>query len=323
MKILIIANARYKGGLSGSDNIYLNFKKHWPADIDVDEMMSYNYKPFWVCYLHRILLACIEALVCWEKYDVVYSASDFLMDSLPAFIMKLKGVKWWAGFYLFAPKENWKYCILQKIALFFIRRFADQVFITNGSMKSGFPNQKTVEVNGGVDLGLAYTNNVKYKYDVVFVGRIHPTKGIVQLRHIAELMPDLKIAVIGDGDLGKEYILERNCNLLGYMGDERFNVYRRSKVVIYTTPKEHDHFSMAPVEAMACGCPMVAFNIPVMKYIKPQGTLLADDILDFTYKLRKLVDGENYLALSLQAREWALSWDWKYKAVTIWKEATT
>ena len=43
MQILIIANARWIPGLSGSDIIYLNFKKYWPCDTEVWEMTEIDF----------------------------------------------------------------------------------------------------------------------------------------------------------------------------------------------------------------------------------------------------------------------------------------
>jgi len=152
--ILIIANARYKGGLSGSDNIYLHFAEHW-KEVEVWDKMGVDFRPFTICYIYRVLIGIFQAIGCGRKYDFVYSASDFWPDCIPAFILKLKGNKWIAGFYLFAPKDKSIYFYTQKLSLWLINHFADKVCITNGSLVWGFKNKKIIEVNGGVDLKLA------------------------------------------------------------------------------------------------------------------------------------------------------------------------
>lgn len=319
MKILIIANARWIPGLSGSDIIYLNFKKYWPADVEIWEMLDIDFKPFGACYIYRILRGCLKALLCREKYAFVYSASDFWMDSIPAFILKLKGNKWVAGFYLYAPRCKVIYYFLQKIVYWMILAFADIVCLTNGSMVYGFKGKKTIEVNGGVDLTLAGCDDRPRKYDAVFCGRIHPSKGIDELIHIWRLVrkekPDATLALIGDYDLGIGYIKKLingenlGIDILGYLGDERFEIYKQSKVVLY--PALWDHFSMSPVEAMACGCPMVAFNLPVMKYINPQGCYLINVWSNKLQHFAKVVvNPQHYKVVQKSAIDWANTWDW-------------
>jgi glycosyltransferase involved in cell wall biosynthesis len=321
MKILIIANARWIPGLSGSDIIYMNFKKYWPADVEVWEMLDIDFKPFWACYIYRIMRGCFRALLCQEKYAFVYSASDFWMDSIPAVILKLKGNKWVAGFYLYAPRCKPIYYFLQKIVYWLILAFADIVCLTNGSMVYGFKDKKTVEVNGGVDLSLAARDrSLTRHYDAVFCGRIHPSKGINELIEIWKLVrkqkPTAKLALIGDYDLGVGYIkqllggADLGITLFGYMDEARFNIYKQSKVVLY--PAKWDHFSMSPVEAMACGCPMVAFDLPVMKYIKPKGVMLAKDIEEYVdFVMLLLNDRDARYALMQSAIAWANTWDWR------------
>ena len=334
MKVLIIANARWHPGMSGSDIIYINFKKYWPCETDVWEMLNIDFKPFAVCYIWRIVLGVLRALTCRERYDFIYSASDFWMDSLPAFIMKLKGMKWVAGFYLYAPRCKTIYYFLQRVIYRLIIWFADIVCITNGSMVYGFKKKKTIEVNGGVDLVLAGDGDYPRKYDAVFCGRIHPSKGIDELIQIWKVVrgmkPDATLALIGDYDLGLDYIKKQipsdnnlGITLFGYLGDERFGIYKSSKVVLY--PATWDHFSMSPVEAMACGCPMVAFDLPVMKYIKPEGCYLAKNINDFAYNILNIIKycnakEEVYFADKKAAIRWANTWDWKVTTKHVWDE---
>lgn len=366
-KVLIIANARWQPGMSGSDIIYLNFKKYWnqfykeemmkglycrhknagyfiPSNffdcVDTWEMLEIDFKPFAVCYIWRIILGCWRALICRERYDFVYSASDFWMDAIPAWIMKWKGNKWVAGFYLYAPRCKTIYYFLQRVVYWLIKKYADVVCVTNGSMVYGFKDKKTVEVNGGVDLSLCdwpHEREPKRTFDAVFCGRIHPSKGIDELMQIWKLVrkykPDATLAIIGDYDLGVDYIRKQipaddslGITLYGYLNEERFRVYKISKVVLY--PSTWDHFSMSPVEAMACGCPLIAFDLPVMKYIKPQGAYLVKDIEEFanlTSFVIRIYGMSNSLELKskkISARVWARGWDWKIRCRDVWNEIT-
>lgn len=332
--ILIIANARRSGGLSGGDNIYENLAKHWGC-ASVDQL-NIDFKPFVLCYMWRIVLALFYALRDDSKYSFVYSASDFYMDSLVGLCYKFKGSKWVAGFYLYAPKENKIYYYSQKIAYWLIKKYADVVCITNDSMKWGFMDKKTVSVHGGVDLSLAGLSGAPKIYDAVFCGRIHHSKGIKEMidiwAKVIKKKPDAKLAIIGDGDMGLTYIrvcmakkelTTKNIKLLGYMDKERFDIYKQSKMVLY--PATVDHFSMAPVEAMACGCPMITFSLDCMNYIKPNGCMIVDTIGEFANAVLAMIEshdnrGNYYLMKSIDAHAWANTWDWEIRTKKITKE---
>lgn len=261
-----------KGGTSGGDCIYESFIKYWPdCKFRVWTMLDIDYRPFIICYLHRIILACIISIFEPRRFEVVYSASDFLPDSIPAFLYKIThpGTKWVAGFYLKAFRGNTLHFFSQKLVKLLINKFADMVIVTNPTMYDVFPNKKKTWINGGVDMDLAGLSDEPKIYDAVFVGRIHPSKGIDELIEIWKLViekqPSSMLAVIGDGDLGVEYMKDRlpedeyNVRYYGHLGNERYQVYKDSKVVLYPTPEKYDHFSMAPVEAMACGCKIICY----------------------------------------------------------------
>lgn len=333
MKILIISNARRKGGLSGSDAIYESFKKYWPEGCKIEEhnQIEIDFKPFWLCYLIRIIKSCIVAYNNISKYDLVYSSSDFLMDSLPGFIYKLKGRKWVAGFYLEAPKDKKIYYYTQKIAYYLIKKYADIVIVTNPSMYPLFYNKKKAWINGGVDFTLAEYSNQPKIYDLVFCGRIHFTKGIVNLLRAWEIIikekPNAKLAIIGDGDLGKEFIKnyidieKNNITLFGYMGNERYNIYKQSKIVSYPTPVQYSHFSMAPVEAMACGCPMVAFDLPVFNVMNPLGAIYKfETINEYAEAILYLLENDKvYKKLSIDAHKWSKQFSYNLQSQRIFQ----
>lgn len=319
--ILIIANARIKGGLSGSDNIYEHLANHTSST--VMSMVDVDFKPFALCYIWKIIRGCWEALWDTASYEYVYSASDFWMDCLPALVHKIKGHKWVAGFYLFAPRDTFIYYWTQKLSFWLIDTFADVVCVTNESM---FTFQKPmIAVHGGIDRALAYTAVGPKEYDAVFVGRLHYTKGIDELIRIWGMVlarkPDAKLAIIGDGDTEVEKIRSWKApgvDWLGYLGEERFDVYRKSKLVLYPTPDRYSHFSMGPVEAMACGCPMVAFDTDVMRHVRPDGTMFArteDQFADFiSYLITRHKIIEIY---QKRAKKWADTWDWSKRAPEI------
>ena len=210
-----------------------------------------------------------------------------------------------------------------------MNHFADVICVTTSDV-FGF-KKPTVDVHGGVDMKLAYPDCVEKIYDAVFVGRLHYTKGIKELIKIWQAVmaerPEAKLAIIGSGDSEEEDIMTwaalrpNNVKWFGYMGEERFDVYRQSKMVLYPTPYVYGHFSIGPVEAMACGCPMVAFNLDVMKIEKPVGAYLAEDIDEFYKRVLWLLKNDTVrYAFSQCAIDYARAWDWSVRAPMILKE---
>lgn len=343
-EILILANARQKGGLSGGDAIYESFMKHWHnCNFTVKTMIDIDFKPMAVCYAWRIILACVRAIFDKKQYDLVYSASDFLMDSLPAYIYSRKGNRWLAGFFLKAEPNSTIHYKTQKHVYKLIQKNADMVCVTNPTMETLFPDNPTTWINGGIDLKLAGISEEEKEFDAVFCGRFHYTKGIRELIYVWQAVkkeiPTAKLALIGDGDIGKEAIKKQiktlqwnggdsGIKFFGFMGDERYEVYKKSKFVVYPVPPQYDHFSIAPVEAMACGCPMVTFDTPVNRYFEENlgmigcafvGNMpfhgvwagMAVAIVDF-------IRNDSWKEYVLDARDWSIKFDYQFQSLRVY-----
>jgi glycosyltransferase involved in cell wall biosynthesis len=162
-------------------------------------------------------------------------------------------------------------------------------------------------------------------YDGCFVGRIHPQKGVVGLieiwHHVCKVKPDARLALIGNGP--KEYEnkvrieiirrgLEDSVDLLGYVdGVQKYAILKSSKVFLHTSV--YDNSGMTGAEAMACGVPVVRFDIPTLEVAYPKGTLVAP-LLDYR-KFADLVlillsNHSLYSKMSEQGKEIAKEWDW-------------
>jgi glycosyltransferase involved in cell wall biosynthesis len=308
-KTLIIANAHIKGGLSGGDNIYLHLKDHWKAE--VWDMLDINFKPFLVCYVWRIVLACLKAAFCFKKYDFVYSASDFWMDSLPGFIMKLKGNKWIAGFYLFAPTTHKLYFYTQKVAYWLIQ-FSDMQFVTSEPDVKYF--KKAFAIKGGIDLPIE-RHKVPKEYDALFIGRLHPQKGVIELLKMWRDKP-YSLVIIGDGPLEQECLdlihrYKLNAYLFGFREKGELEYFiERSKIVLH--PAKYDSGGMAACQAMAYGLPAIGYDLEAFKTYYEDGMLKAVDDEDFMRLVKILLNNKTYYNyMSVKARAWAElnSWD--------------
>jgi len=324
----------------------------WPAS-------KYKKLGFVFLYLMRTVKGCIEAFrlkpVKESKNIVLYSASDFWPDVFPALIMKnkIKNAKWIAAFYLFAPSplrgystegrlslptlKGVGYYLSQMPVYWLIKKKSDMVFVTNELDRLAFidnrlTSEKVVAVRGGVDAKtpLLIPDVKEKKYDAVFIGRLHPQKGVLELvevwKYVCDKRKDAKLAIIGEGELeGKirekirEYRLENNIDLLGFIdGIEKIKVFKASKIVVH--PATYDSGGMAACEAMACGLPGVSFDLPALKTYYPKGMLKVQcyNLRDFADKiLRLLTDEDLYEKVQIDALDWAKGWDWDNRATAL------
>jgi glycosyltransferase involved in cell wall biosynthesis len=137
----------------------------------------------------------------------------------------------------------------------------------------------TVEGNGGAaDQAILDRYSITFPY-VLYAGTIRPRKNIPRLveafavlRHEMEQHPryrDLRLVIIGD-DLSRNMTVRRavaqsriepHVRFLGFVPIETLRVFYR-RAALFAFPSLYEGFGLAPLEAMACGCPVVASNVP-------------------------------------------------------------
>ena len=337
--IHIFALAALGEGLSGGDRIFIEFARHWKKKILIhlyvwesglsmcqrEKLLGKNLKThlievgelsklgFTFTYFYRILLGLKLGLTLkLHDEDCVYSASEFWMDSLPAFILKLRypQVKWAAAWYQTAPNplegfakgkrqhtyklRAFPYWLVQKSIKPIISRFADFILVSNTNEQKQFIKQfkegKTITVLGAVrtDEVIRYQRNhpkpKKKQFLAVFQGRFHPQKGVVELidiwKEVTKKIPDAKLAMIGSGPLindVKERIqdlkIEGNIFLFGYLHDGERKYNIFNNSKMVVHPAFYDSGGMAAAEAMAFGLPCIGFNLDAYSFYYPQGMI--------------------------------------------------
>jgi glycosyltransferase involved in cell wall biosynthesis len=350
-------------GISGSDRIFIEFARRWsgryPVTIyvwqegyqmcqrqhlktskikyQISKMEPWKNFGFVVNYFARVVESiriAISLKLVNEPSTITYSASEFWMDSLPAFILKLRFPKitWAAAWYQTAPKpwvgfskgervttyklSAFLYWFVQQPIKPLISRFADFVLVNNEEEKKQFPKhnreKRAIVVLGAVDLSVIEKWKLKIKnllkvYDAVFQGRFHPQKGVVELidiwKKVVAKKPDAKLAMIGDGPLMenvklkiKNEKLEKNIQLFGYVfdGSEKYRIFSQSKIVVH--PAFYDSGGMAAAEAMAFGLPAIGFNLKAYESYYPQGMVKVKtgDLSAFAKKIWELLENKDY-----------------------------
>jgi glycosyltransferase involved in cell wall biosynthesis len=330
--------------------------KNTGVNFIISEYGTADQKPSLLVLLKRSRLAqkaCASLTL--SKQDVIYSSSDIIADSLPSLALKKKNpqARLICGLHLLAPTpfKGFKnaftpdlkipgpreiyYYWMQRFVIGKLRQYADLVLVSNKLdqqvlLDLGLQGQRILVAYGAVDKELIDKAEVSTKkFDVVFVGRAHEQKGFLDLFQIVKLISqekkDFTLALISDMTKDKlESILETygikpNVKFFGFKdGIEKFQIIKQSRLLIF--PSYYESFGMVILEAMACGLPVVAYDLPVYRGIFVQGMLtvkikdmraLSNLVLDL------LEDDKKRQALSFSALELSRGFSWARPAENI------
>lgn len=361
-KIQIFALAAHGKGISGSDRIFIEFSKHWikkhpvliylweegyrmcqrqklgklEIKFKVLDMKPWKNFGFVINYLARIIkgVKIASTLKIDESQNtIIYAASEFWMDSLPTFILKLRypKIKWVAAWYQTAPKP-WKgftngyreekyyfkaliYWLNQQPIRLLISNFADFVLVNNENEKKQFTKlnkyNRAIVVLGAINIKEIQIWKKKFKnlpkiYDAVFQGRFHPQKGVLELidiwKRVTQKRSEAKLIMIGDGPLMEKVKskvrsekLGNNIKLTGYLfdGEEKYRIFAQSKLVVH--PSFYDSGGIASLEAISFGLPCVGFNLKSYEHYYPRGIIKVKvgDLDSFAEKILLLLSNKS------------------------------
>jgi len=108
---------------------------------------------------------------------------------------------------------------------------------------------------------------------LLYVGRLSKEKQIANLRPVVESIPNVRLAIVGDGpdrDELHEYFAGTRTTFMGYMtGDELSTAYASADIFTFTSALES--FGLVMVEAMASGLPVVTTLVGGAKDIIQEG----------------------------------------------------
>jgi glycosyltransferase involved in cell wall biosynthesis len=133
---------------------------------------------------------------------------------------------------------------------------------------------------------------------VLYVGNIKPHKNLVRLIEAYDLLrrrgfDELKLLIIGD-EISKlpalrravhKHKLHKHVRFLGYLPDDTLAVlYRLAQVFVF--PSLYEGFGLPPLEAMACGTPVVTSNVSSLPEVTGDAAVLVDP-----YEVESIADG--------------------------------
>lgn len=152
--------------------------------------------------------------------------------------------------------------------------------LRDGLLEKGIPGSRVVLSGNGVPRPPSSLAEDP-AYDIVYMGRLHPAKGIHDLVAALDLVrleiPDVQCLMIGSGDPKSEAALvadvkkrglEASVQYAGYLMDgEKFRALARGRV--YAFPSHDESFAVTVGEALRVGLPVVAYDLPAFKEVYP------------------------------------------------------
>jgi len=198
----------------------------------------------------------------------------------------------WGSDILIAPKLS----IFHKIIAKYTIRKSDMITCDCESMKneinrlSGYPKDRIITFPWGIDLkkfnpninGLEIRNKLGWGQDkkiLITVSYLKKIYGIEYLLHsvpfIINEVPETRVIICGDGELKEDLVqwvksngLREYVYFAGHVPNEELPKYYNAADIFIYTPLSSGS-SLALLEAMACGLPVVASSIPaLMEWIR-------------------------------------------------------
>ena len=185
---------------------------------------------------------------------------------------------------------------VKSIAYLLAARKAKKIFWVSDSAYNGYAfhkyfAKKSEVLQNIIDIDALYKKMAldtnEYSYDLAYVGRLTYPKNPQRLMAVIEKMkaikPDVKVAVVGNGDLeeethalAKEYGIEANVDFLGFQSNPLKILHGSSSMVMVS---RWEGTPMCALEAMALGVPIVSTPVDGLKTLIDIGEngYLSDD----------------------------------------------
>ncbi len=192
-------------------------------------------------------------------------------------------------------------------------------------------NIKVLDPPVGVDETIYNVKASNIDFDAIFFARLHPLKGLFDVpfiwKEVIKEKPKAKLLIAGSWQ-NKQYICEFRelCRKLGvinniiYAGflpkDVLYSYVKSVKTIVY--PSYLDAFPLTVLESLACGVPVVCYNInPIRFSFKTRAVIKVNvgNKVEFAKNvLTILEDSEYQKKLSLEALSFSSRYNWDFAA---------
>jgi glycosyltransferase involved in cell wall biosynthesis len=151
----------------------------------------------------------------------------------------------------------------------------------------------------------------RYGRYILAVSSLDPRKNFSTLLDAFSQLPqtDLKLVMVGseskvfaDPDLKRKASSLKNIVFTGYLGDQDLaGLYQHAICLVY--PSIYEGFGLPPIEAMACGCPVIVSDIPVLRETCGQAAIYCNpnDPADIAGQIIRVLNDEK-LSVDLRSQ---------------------
>jgi glycosyltransferase involved in cell wall biosynthesis len=345
-------------------NDYGNALRHFPSFNDIIQQYrfySVNWpkiygNPLPIRYKNIIKLAILSAKIAKnENVDLIVSPSETYSKFLLAYLTGMFSSKPWTAifqlpmtaiyrlnFMLRHPYSSFEHLYMlfsqlkiseKTMILTVSRTVQDELKMLNGRIKV-----HVIEPGCGVRIFNDKTENPIKKYDAVFFARLIPEKGFLDIPEIWHFVvkekPEAKLLIFGIVEKQKyveefykrieKYKIQDNVLFLGQRPEKEISyLIMSSKLLIY--PSLLDSFPLTVLETLACGLPVIAYDIPAISInysaCSAVKIVKAGDKLEMAKMILFILENDAYRQrLGGEAEAFAQKYNWD-KVVEAEKEA--
>lgn len=177
--------------------------------------------------------------------------------------------------HIHANHENLRTKTLKSILLnYFSKYVSKMIWISKSALDNYYyynrVKEKSIVLYNMIDsneiLSKAKEDKNNYNYDIIYLGRMtyqkNPERFIEIVSEISNVIPNLKVAMIGSGDLDdkikkmiKDSKLEKTIKFYGFQNNP-YKILQSSKLLMMTS--RYEGTPMCALEAFACGVPIIS-----------------------------------------------------------------
>jgi glycosyltransferase involved in cell wall biosynthesis len=293
-------------------NKYLIYLPQSPTPDLPEESVNWHYKVVKPRKMWTLIGLSLEFLLKRSKPDVFFSPTHYL----PVFTPKKSAISVLDVSYLrfpelFKPKDlsqltKWtKYSVKKAKAIFTISKSSkDDIIKTYGIADNRvvvtYPGIRTLDRKNKT----LSMDEFKEKYGLkenylLFVGTLQPRKNIVRLIEAFSMLKDeIQLIIIGKKgwlyeeilNAPKKFNAEDRIRFLDFVPDEDLSLFYKN-ALCFVLPSLYEGFGLPILEAMNCGCPVIAGNISSLPEAGGDAALYVDplSVADIKKKLEIII----------------------------------
>lgn len=303
MKIIIVNNIFLLG--SGGENHIIEVSKFWRQNTNEVQILKPKddsllrgisllrglrlYLTIAIIYASRMFK--LPALDLTKRYDCVIAVSHYPQDVLPAVLLHFLNPKSSLVIYnhgILIPPEHGTFIRTASILYNYVGSllsipFANLIFTVDKLtrdylLRFGAKGNQVVITNNGVDFSKVCVANKRSKtYAACYLGRLNKSKGVVDLpcvwAKVERKHKNAKLIIMGGGteeqgvkETAKQLCLEKDVVIAGSVSEKaKYEKMNDSRIFIY--PSYLESWGIVIAEAMACGLPVIAYNLPTYKEV--------------------------------------------------------